>query len=361
MPASDASPTSANDPVRVGLLGFGLAGSAFHAPLIATTPGLKLAFVVTGNAERAQQARTRYPGVQIVNSAERLWERADALDLVVLATPNRTHIPLAFAALDVGLPVVVDKPLAPTAEDGRRLIAEAEWRNLLLTVFQNRRWDGDYLTVRRLLRKGALGNVLRFESRFEKWRPQPKLGWRERGAPEEAGGVLYDLGSHLIDQALCLFGPAREVYAELDARRPGAVVDDDAFVALTHVSGVRSHLWMSAVAAQPGPRLRVLGGRAAYTKYGLDVQEAALRGGASPDALGWGEEPPDRWGLLGRDGDLRPIPTEYGAYPAFYAGVRDALRHGGPPPVAPEDAVAGLDVIEAARRSATGRCVVALG
>jgi predicted dehydrogenase len=349
---------SSSDPIRVGLLGFGLAGSAFHAPLIAATPGMTLAAVVTGNDERAQQARDRYPGVQVVPSAEQLWERADDLDLVVLATPNRTHVPLTLAAFDAGLAVVVDKPLAPTADEGRRLIAEAERRGLLLTVFHNRRWDGDFLTLQRLLREGALGDVQRFESRFEKWRPVPKPGWRQQAAPEEAGGLLFDLGAHLIDQALVLFGPVETVYAELDARR--GAVDDDVFVALTHTSGVRSHLWMSAVAADLGPRMRVLGSRAAYTKYDLDVQEDRLREGATPDEPGFGDEPEAQWGYVRRGDEAESVITEPGDYLAFYAGVRDALRAGTPPPVDPSDAVRGLDLIEAARRSSETRRVIAL-
>ncbi|MEP0545949.1 MAG: Gfo/Idh/MocA family oxidoreductase [Rhodothermales bacterium] len=352
------TPTSSAGPIRVGLLGYGLAGSAFHAPLIAATPGMDLAAVVTGNAERAQQARDRYPGALIVPSAERLWERADDLDLVVLATPNRTHVPLTLAAFDAGLGVVVDKPLTPTVDDGRHLIAEAERRNLLLTVFHNRRWDGDFLTLQRLLREGALGDVQRFESRFEKWRPVPKPGWRQQAAPEEAGGLLFDLGAHLIDQALVLFGPVRDVYAELDARRGD--VDDDVFVALTHTSGVRSHLWMSAVAADLGPRMRALGSRAAYTKYDLDVQEDRLRAGATPDEPGFSDEPEEQWGYIRSGDEAESVATEPGDYLAFYAGVRDALRTGSPLPVDPEDAVRGLAVIEAARRSSETRSVVTL-
>ena len=340
-------------PLRVGLIGYGLAGAYFHAPLIATTPGLQLAAVVTSDPERRRQAERDHPGVVVVTPAERLWTDALALDLVVVASPNRTHVPLAMGALEAGLHVVVDKPLAPTAAEGRRVVDEAHRRERMLTVFQNRRWDGDFLTLRRLLRDGALGEPLRFESRFERWRPSPKPGWRERGAPEEAGGILYDLGSHLVDQALTLFGAATHVYAELDRRRPGVEVDDDAFVALTHASGVRSHLHMSAVAAQPGPRMRMLGSRAAYTKFGLDVQEDALRRGERPARAGWGEEPAERWGALGAGDDLRPVRTEPGAYQAFYAGVAAALRDGAPAPVNPDDAVAGLAIIEAARRSAT--------
>ena len=360
MPERETTPTRPDAEVRVGLIGYGLAGAVFHAPLIAITPGLRLAAVVTANAERRQQAQREHPGVLVVDTPERLWDHAGALDLVVVASPNRTHVPLALAALEAGLPVVVDKPLAPSAVEARRLVEEAHQRRLMLTVFQNRRWDGDFLTVRRLLDEGALGRVLRFESRFERWRPTPKPGWREYGAPEEAGGVLYDLGSHLVDQALVLFGPVTQVYAELDRRRPGVEVDDDAFVALTHASGERSHLWMSAVAAQAGPRLRVLGSRAAYTKFGLDVQEEALRRRVRPDQPGWGEESSDRWGYVGAGDDLRRVPTESGAYQRFYAGVVAALRDGSTPPVNPDEAIAGLELIEAARRLARESRAVAL-
>jgi scyllo-inositol 2-dehydrogenase (NADP+) len=332
---------------RVGLVGYGLAGEWFHAPLVASTPGLDLAAVVTSNEERAQRARERYPGVEVASRPEELW---GGVDLVVVATPNRAHVPVALAALDAGLPVVVDKPLAPTAADGRRLQEEADSRSLMLAVFHNRRWDGDMLTVRRLIEEGALGEVQRFESRFERWRPDiRKDAWRELGAPEEAGGVLFDLGSHLIDQALVLFGRVDSVYAEVERRRPGALVDDDAFIALTHSSGVRSHLWMSHLAAQPGPRMRVLGSKGAYVKSGLDVQEAALRAGERAEGPDWGREPPGAWGALGVDGETRPVETEAGDWPAFYRGVVAALRDGSPPPVSAADGVAVLEVIEAAQ------------
>jgi scyllo-inositol 2-dehydrogenase (NADP+) len=338
--------------LRVALLGYGLAGAVFHGPLVASVAGLRLAVVVTANPERAAQARREHPGVVVLDAPEQVWERAGELDLVVVATPNRTHAPLTLAALAAGLPVVVDKPMAVDAAEGQELVDRARARGLLLTVFQNRRWDGDLLTLRRLLHDGALGRVHRFESRFERWRPLPKPGWRESGGPQEAGGLLNDLGSHLVDQALHLFGPAAQVYGELDRRRPGMRVDDDAFVALAHASGVRSHLWMSAVAARLGPRLRVLGERAAYVKYGLDGQEDALRGGGRPDRPGWGEEPPERWGVLGTEEQARPVRTEPGAYQRFYEGLVAALRGQGPPPVDPADAVAALRVLDAARRSA---------
>jgi scyllo-inositol 2-dehydrogenase (NADP+) len=348
------------DELRVALLGYGLAGAVFHAPLIASVPGLRLAVVVTSNPERAARATREHPGVVVLETAERVWERAGELDLVVVATPNRTHAPLALQAMEAGLPVVVDKPMAVDAAEGQALVDRARARGLLLTVFQNRRWDGDLLTVRRLLDEGALGRVWRFESRFDRWRPEPKPGWRELGGPEDAGGMLNDLGSHLVDQALHLFGPATLVYGELDRRRPGMRVDDDAFVALTHASGVRSHLWMSLVAALPGPRLRVLGDRAIYVKHGLDGQEEALRSGRRPEEPGWGEEPPDRWGLLGTGERTRPVRTEPGAYQRFYEGLVAALRDQAPPPVDPTEVVAALRVLDAARRSATERAAVPL-
>lgn len=352
--------TGAGAELRVGLIGYGLAGSAFHAPLISATPGLRLAVVVTSNAERARRARDEHPGVAVVDSAERLWERAGELEMVVVASPNRSHVPLTRAALGAGLPVVVDKPLAATAADARQLVDEARRRGLLLSVFHNRRWDGDFLTLRRLLAEGALGDVFRFESRFERWRPTPKPGWRERADPAEAGGVLYDLGSHLVDQALVLFGPVSQVYAEADRRRPGVEVDDDAFVALTHASGVQSHLWMSVVAAEQGARMRVQGSRAAFVKRGMDVQEAVLRRGGRPNSPEWGEEERDRWGRLGAAEEWVVVPSERGAYPEYYAGIVEALRQGGPPPVEPADAVAGLEIIEAARRSAAEGAVIRL-
>ncbi len=339
--------TAEQDEVRVGLIGYGLAGRFFHAPLIGAVSGLRVSAVVTGSPERGAAARAEVPGVALYETAAAMLDAA-ATDIVVVATPNRTHARLAATALEAGVGVVVDKPLATSAADARGLIARARERALLLTVFQNRRWDGDYLTLRRLLVEGALGVVQRFESRFERWRPAAKPGWRRRGEPEEAGGLLYDLGAHLIDQALQLFGPVEEVYAELERRRPGAEVDEDTFVALRHHSGVRSHLWMSELAAHAGPRLRVLGSEAAYVKHGLDVQEAKLRAGERPGD-GWGEEPAEMWGTIGSAGDTRPVRTEPGCWQAFYRDVLACIRDGAPPPVDPADGAAVLEVIETAR------------
>lgn len=350
------------DAIRVGLIGFGLAGAVFHAPLIASTPGMALRSVVTGDPKRQAQAKGRYPDVRILDHVELLWEHPGDLDLVVVATPNRFHVPLGLAALGSGLPVVIDKPMAPTAQEGRDLIAAAAGRGLLLTVFQNRRWDGDFLTLRRLLAEDALGDVVRFESRFERWRPAVRDdAWRERGAPEEAGGLLFDLGSHLIDQAVQLYGLPTHVYAELDLRRPGAGVDDDVFVALEHPNGVRSHLWMNVLAAIRGPRMRVLGLRGTYEKDGLDVQEEALSGGMRPGDPDWGRDPSDRWGRISTGDGVQAIETEHGAYEEFYRGMVTALRSAGPPPVDPLEAVDVLGIIELAFESARTRSVVPSG
>jgi len=344
--------------IRVALIGYGHAGAVFHGPLIASTPGLRLSAIVTADPARRAQAAAAHAGALLLPDVDALWRSAADVDAVVIATPNRTHVPLAVSAIDAGVAVVIDKPIAATAADAQRLIDAAHAKGTLLTVFQNRRWDGDFLTVQRLLADGALGRVARFESRYERWRPDVKAGWRMHDAAEDAGGLLFDLGSHLIDQALLLFGPVRSVYAQLDARRPGVMVDDDAFAALTHESGVRSHLWMSSVAAHLGPRFRLLGSDAAFVKHGLDVQEDALRAGLDPRAAGWGAEPPEMWGRLGIGDAARDVPTAAGAYPEFYRRLVLAIRDDGPPPVDPADSVAVLEVIEAARRSAASAAAV---
>jgi predicted dehydrogenase len=349
------------DELRVALMGYGLGGRAFHAPLIAATPGLRLAAIVTSNPERKAAAQQQHPGARILESADAVWANAGDFDLAVIATPNRTHVELARAAIAARIPVVVDKPMAATAREARELVAEAKRLGVPISAYHNRRWDGEVLTLQRLIANGDLGDVIRFESRLERWRPTPMAdAWRERGAPEEAGGVLFDLGPHLIDQARMLFGGVRHVYAELDRRRPGVAVHDDVFIALRHTSGVHSHLWTSSVAAQPGPRLRVLGTRAAYTKRSADVQEAVLRAGGHPDAPGFGEDPESDWGLLGAGADVRPVKTEKGDYRRFYALCVPWLREGAPPPVDPMDAIAVLNVIHAAQRSVTEAKIVSL-
>ena len=342
-----------DSPLRTAIVGYGFAGSIFHAPLIAATDGLVLTTVVTSNAARVAAAQQRYRDVAIVSTVEEVWRRRKDIDLIVIASPNDTHVPLGLATLDAGMPVVIDKPVAATAAGAYELRDAAAEKGLLVSVYHNRRWDGDFRTLQSLLDQGTLGDVHRFESRYERWRPEVEVtAWRERADSEIAGGLLFDLGSHLVDQALTLFGPATSVYAELAAVRAGAQVDDDMFVALTHTNGVRSHLWSSAVAADPGPRFRVLGTAASYVKYGMDVQEAALRAGGTPRDPGWGAEPESAWGRLGTPGDTRPVPTRPGAYQDYYRGIRDAIRNGTPPPVTIDQAIEVMAVLEAARRSA---------
>ena len=327
---------------RVGLVGVGLAGRAFHAPLIDATEGLALAAVVTS---RRDEVASMYPSAEVLDTVDELWSRCD---LVVVAAPNRVHVDIARECLRHGRPTVVDKPLATNAADAEALVRDAEHKGVPLTVFHNRRWDGDFLTVRRLVEEGALGEVTRFESRFERFRPRvDATRWRERGDLAEGGGVLLDLGPHLVDQALQLFGPVAEVHGEVDRRRPGAQVDDDAFVALLHESGVRSRLWMSAAAPLHGERFAVSGLRAGFSVDGLDEQESQLRGGMTPDDPAFGRS--DRQGrLVGADGgDVVPIAR--GDYGAFYAGVVGWLEGREGPPVDPRDAVAGLRVLDAAR------------
>lgn len=346
--------------LRAGIIGYGLAGRVFHAPLVAATPGMRVAAIVTADPQRGAQAQADHPAARVLPDAQTLLSRPQNLDLVIVATPNRTHVPLALQAIEARLPVVVDKPFAPTAEEARRVIAAAHEQGVPLTVFQNRRWDSDFLTVRALLEAGRLGDVVRFESRFDRWRPTPKGGWRESGDAQEAGGLLYDLGTHLIDQALQLFGPVREVYAELDRRRPGVAVDDDVFLALHHVNGVRSQLWASALAASRAPRFRLMGLAGTFTKYGLDVQEAQSGAGLRPGDDGWGLEPASDAGILS-DGTVEQIvPTLPGRYQDFTAAVRDALLTGGAMPIDPRDAVAALEIIEAARISSAAHQIVEL-
>jgi predicted dehydrogenase len=344
--------------LRTGVLGYGIAGRVFHAPLISSTPGLALSAIVTTDPDRRAQASAAYPDAELLDTADDLF--ASGIDLVVIGTPNKTHVDLALAAIDRGIAVVVDKPFAPTAAEARRVVDAAKAKGVPLTVFQNRRWDSDFRTVREVVASGKLGNLSRFESRYERWVPEIWDNWREFGAPEEAGGLLYDLGAHLVDQALQLNGPVRSVYAELNRRRPGALVDDDVFVALAHTNGVRSHLWASAAAADHGPRFRLLGDQAAFTSHGMDGQEDALVAGLRPGQPGWGVEPESAWGSLGLLDDIKPVASEPGAYEQFYVQLVTALRDGGPLPVDPESAIAALEIIEDAFESANTGQVVAV-
>ncbi len=342
--------------MNVAIAGYGHAGEVFHAPLVAATEGLDLVALATANADRGRRARRAYPGVTIVADADALLRDVPGIDLLVVATPNRSHVATARAALAHEIAVVVDKPIATDADAAAALVDDFAAAGVPLTVFQNRRLDGDFLTVRRVLASGELGDVTRFESRYERFRPQVLAErWRERADLDEGGGLLLDLGGHLLDQALTLFGFPRRVYAELDARRPGAQVEDDVFVALEHAGGVRSHLWMSAVAAAGGRSLRASGTRAAIHTPALDPQEEQLIAGVRPGDPRWGEGRPARF--ADADGE-RSLELERGAYERFYARVREALSGEADMPVDPRDSVAVLRVVGAARRSARDATVI---
>jgi scyllo-inositol 2-dehydrogenase (NADP+) len=354
--------SSSPEALRVALAGFGAAGASLHAPLITATDGLVLDAVVTRDPERRAQLAARHLGAVAVDA---LADAVADVDLVVVASPNRFHVDLARTALEAGKHVVVDKPLAVTSAEAQALATQADGAGLVLTAFHNRRWDDDFLTLRRLVDEGRLGRLLRLESRFDRWRPQIKEGaWREDGDPADGGGLLLDLGSHLVDQAVQLLGPVSAVYAELDVRRPGAVVEDDVFVALAHEGGARSQLWAAVYAADGPPRLRALGEEATYVSLGLDPQEAALRAGASPRDPGFGLREPgleatlhDGSGAMGERLTMEP-----GRWAAFYEGVVAAIRSGGTvaAPVTAAEAVGVLELLEAARESAARGTVIAM-
>jgi predicted dehydrogenase len=336
--------------LRVALVGYGMAGREIHAPLLRETAGLRVTHVVTSNAERAEAARAELPGVTVVPSADDVWDIADRLDLVVLASPNTVHVEQAVAAIETGTALVVDKPLATEADQARRVVDLATERAVPLTVFQNRRWDSDHLTARRMLAEGAVGDVIRLEARYERWRPVPKQRWREQLSTDEGGGLLLDLQSHLVDASINLLGPVATVYAELAAL--STVGDDVTFLALEHRSGARSHLGATALAGAPGPRLRLLGREGAYVVAAVDDESTAYRDWLDLDA--------DHRGWLLRGDDREPVARQPGGWSDFYPAVVAMVRDGAPPPVDPRDAVAVLEVLDAARRSAREKAVVSL-
>ncbi|WP_426975389.1 Gfo/Idh/MocA family protein [Pseudarthrobacter sp. O4] len=339
--------TVAPGPIRTAVVGFGISGRVFHAPLLAADPAYSLDVIVTADPERAAAAASRYPRSRIVPTPEALFTLAGDLDLVVLGTPPSTHFDLASTAIAHGLHVVVDKPFVTTSADGEELVSRAADAGVGLTVFQNRRWDADFLTLRKLLETGVLGEVRSFEPRFEWWRPEGFGNWRDSATLAEGGGILHDLGAHLIDQALQLFGPVARSYGETTQRGPdGSAADQEAFVSLLHESGVRSRLWMNGAAAQVGHRFHVLGSAAGYTKWGLDGQEPALDAGVLPADPRYGVEPESAWGALGIDGGTTPVPAERGCYPLFYGLLSAALRGDGPLPVDPVQSIEVLKIIE---------------
>jgi predicted dehydrogenase len=333
-----------------------MGGSLFHAPFIAAEPRLDLVTVVTANPARQAEVRAQYPGTAVATTVEEMLVQVGEVDVVVVSTPNATHAAIAEVVLASGRPVVVDKPVTPSAGETRRLAALAAAAGTAVVPFQNRRWDGDFRTVADLVQRGVLGTVHTFESRYERWQPQvspsPVRAWKNDPQPGAGTGILFDLGTHLLDQVVVLFGPPRAVSADIAVRRPHANVDDDVFLALDYPSGPRVHLWASAVAADRGPRFRLLGSEGAYVKLGMDPQEGALSEGRSPGGPGWGEEPEASWGHVVTGAARQAVPTLPGAYQLFYSGLAAFLLDGAPPPVDIADAIVTAEVIEAAHAAA---------
>ncbi len=345
--------------INVGLIGFGLAGRAFHAPVIRAVHGLRLAAIVqrTGN-----EAAELYPDVRIVRTVEELLAISD-IRLVVIATPNGTHYSIAQQCLAAGREVVVDKPLTPTLDEARDLVRFAQEKGRLLTVYQNRRYDGDFQAVHRIAATGQLGRIVRFESNYDRFRPQLKANaWRERSGP--GTGILFDLAPHLIDHALVLFGVPKAVTADIRIEREHAVTDDSFDLTLHYTGGLRAVLRATMLAAVARPRFVLHGTSGAYVKDAFDVQEPKLRAGRLP----WNETPAEseqeeNSGILtlvdenGKTTERRvpPAPADYRAY---YANIRDTLLGTAAPAVTPQHALDVMQVLELARQSSARRCTV---
>ncbi len=312
--------------VRVGLIGFGLAGQAFHAPVIRGVPGMELACVLE---RRTDNAKAKYPEVRIARTLEEMLSDK-SIQLCVVATPNDTHYSYAKACLEAGRDVVVDKPLTPTMAEAEELVRLAADRGRLITVYQDRRWDGAFLTVKKLVNSGALGKVAEYEARFDRFRLDAKAGaWREL-SDFPAAGVLWDLGPHLIDGALVLFGEPESVSATALRQRETSQIDD-AFDVILQYPKLRATLRARIIAYAPSHHLLLHGTEGSFVKYGMDPQEEILRSEHCPDGPDWGNnwglEPKERWGTLTRVSEQpRKIETERGDYRGFYANVRDAIE-----------------------------------
>lgn len=340
-------------PVRTALVGFGYAGRTFHAPLIAACPDLRLEAVVSRQAETVSEL---WPDARVLTSFDQAL--ADpAIDLIVLATPNDLHATQAGAALNAGKAVVVDKPFTLTAAEARRLATLAEERGLLLSVFHNRRWDADFLTLQTLIAEDRLGPVVRFESSFNRWRPEVRDRWREGDGP--GAGLWYDLGPHLIDQALCLFGRPLAISCDLAILRAGGRAIDYAHAVLRYADK-RIILHADMVTPAADARFAAHGARASWLKDGLDVQEDQLKSGLTPGAAGWGVDPRPGVVVDGVTGAREVVAGPPGDYPAYYSAVAGAVRDGAPNPVSPQEAAAVMEVLEAGLVSAERRTEVAL-
>ncbi|MCW0391360.1 oxidoreductase [Xanthomonas sacchari] len=337
---------------NLALLGFGYVGRTFHAPLIAHTPGLHLHTVVSRQAEVVHAA---WPQARVVADAAQAF--ADPrIDAVVIATPNQTHAPLALAALAQGKHVLVDKPFTLDVAEAQQVLAQAQRADRIVSVFQNRRWDGDFLGVRALLEAGTLGEIAEFHSHFDRHRPQVVDRWREHALP--GSGLWFDLGPHLLDQALQLFGPPQSLQADLALQRPGAQTVDYVHAVLRYPR-LRVVLHAGSLVAANGLRFALHGSGGSYVKHGLDTQEAQLRAGVAPGAPGWGEDPlPGQLRLVGADGThaVQTLPAPRGDYRDCYAAFREAIAGRAPAPVDAAQALAVMRLLEAGVRSAASGC-----
>jgi scyllo-inositol 2-dehydrogenase (NADP+) len=344
--------------IRVGLIGFGLAGQAFHAPMIRGVERMELACVLE---RRTDNARTRYPEVRIARSLDEMLSD-ESINLCVVATPNDTHYSYTKACLEAGRDVVVDKPLTPTMAEAEELVRFAAERGRLITVYQDRRWDGAFRTVRKLVQEGAIGSVAEYEARFDRFRLENKAGaWREQ-ADFPAAGVLWDLGPHLIDGALVLFGEPKSIWATAFAQRKGAQVDD-AFDVIMEYPSLRATLRARIIAYAPSHHLLLHGAGGSFVKYGMDPQEEILRGPNCPDGLDWGKdwglETEKHWGTLTRVAENpRKIQTERGDYRGFYANVRDAMEKRAALDVPPEQFLRTQRALLLSHKSSRERRVV---
>ncbi|EOF4703676.1 oxidoreductase [Klebsiella sp. RHBSTW-00215] len=344
-----------SDAIRVGLIGYGYASKTFHAPLISGTPGMTLAAVSSSDESKVL---ADWPVVKVVSEPGQLFSDP-TLDLIVIPTPNDTHFPLAKAALEAGKHVVVDKPFTVTLSQARELDAVAKREGRLLSVFHNRRWDSDFLTVKALINEGLLGEVGYFESHFDRYRPQVRNRWREQGGP--GSGIWYDLGPHLLDQVVNLFGLPVSMNVDLAQLRPGSQ-STDYFHAVLAYPQRRVVLHGTLLAAAETARYIIHGSRGSYVKYGLDPQEERLKGG---DRL-----PQEDWGYDMRDGLLTRVEGEErseeswltlpGNYPAYYAAIRDALNGSGDNPVPAGQAIHIMELIELGLESARHRATLTL-
>jgi len=342
--------------IDTAIIGFGLSGKAFHAPFIETHPGFRLAKVVERHGNSAKEL---YPEVEIVKDYKELLEDG-SLELVVVASPNIFHADQARDLLNAGKHVVIEKPFTPTAAEADELIDLAGRVGKKIVVYQNRRWDGDFKTVQKVVYQGYLGEIRGFEAHFDRFAPGPRRSaWRDEPLP--AGGVLYDLGSHLVDQALVLFGLPKAVFADVRKLRENTEVDD-CFEVKLYYDKLRVNLKASVFVKEPRPRYILHGTKGSFIKYGIDPQEEVLREGLMPDSPDWGREDPDYWGILNTEMHGQQfygtVQTEAGNYMGFYDNVYDVITKGAEQAVRPEEARNVIRVIELAFESAEKKTVL---